>query len=371
MAFIGNTVQVQGFTPAVDYFSGNASTVTFTLSRPVLSTAQMIVSVANVVQNPGSAYTVSGSAITFTSAPPSGTNNIWVEYTSLITTYAAISQSPSVIGDITASGGYLATGNFNNSFIDGTIVDYVTGNGRITAGPADGITLYNGGTTGRTALLTAASNGNVGIGNTTPATTLSIGSGGGSGSYGGGVYLNRGASTYNFYEANDGTNSVIFGLDNNVSNAKIGTVSSTPIGLYVGNSARLYIDTSGNVFVGGTTQNTSTKPVYSSTTAKAWVLFSYNGSSTSINGSFNVSSVARNGAFNYTVNFSSALVDANYSYAFSGSNTNNGTGTNYTGFYKYGGSQTQSSFTFQGLNIYNGGANQSENVSDVSVIFFR
>jgi hypothetical protein len=161
MAFIGNNVQVQGFTPAVDYFSGNGSTVTFTLSRPVVSVAQMIVSVANVVQNPSSAYTVSGSAITFTSAPPSGTNNIWVEYTSLITTYAAISQSPSVIGDITASGGYLATGNFNNSFIDGTIVDYVTGNGRITAGPADGITLYNGGTSARTALAAWDASGNL------------------------------------------------------------------------------------------------------------------------------------------------------------------------------------------------------------------
>jgi len=174
MAFIGNTVQTQGFTPAIDYFSGNASTVTFTLSRPVVSVAQMIVSVANVIQNPASAYTVSGNSITFSSAPPSGTNNIWVEYTSLITTYAAISQSPSVIGDITASGGYLATGSFNNSFLDGTIVDYVTGMGRITAGPADGITLYNGGTTGRTALLTAAASGQVGIGTISPVAPLTV-----------------------------------------------------------------------------------------------------------------------------------------------------------------------------------------------------
>jgi len=160
MAFIGNTVQTQGFTPAIDYFSGNASTVTFTLSRPVVSVSQMVVVVANVIQNPSSAYTVSGNSITFSSAPPSGTNNIWVEYTSLITTYNAISQSPSVIGDITASGGYLATGSFNNSFLDGTIVDYVTGNGRITVGPSDGFTLYNGGTTGRTALASWDTSGN-------------------------------------------------------------------------------------------------------------------------------------------------------------------------------------------------------------------
>ena len=152
MAFIGNTVQTQGFTPAIDYFNGNGVTVTFTLSRPVASVAQMIVAIDNVIQNPSSSFTVSGNAITFSSAPLSGTNNIWVEYTSLITTYAAISQDPSVIGDITASGGYLAVGDFGNTYVDGTIVDYVTGNARITTGPADGLTIYNGGTSARTAL---------------------------------------------------------------------------------------------------------------------------------------------------------------------------------------------------------------------------
>jgi len=165
MAFIGNTVQTQGFTPQIDYFNGNGSTVTFTLSRPVVSVAQMIVAVDNVIQNPSSAYTVSGSSITFTSAPLSGTNNIWVEYTSLITTYAALSQSPSVVGDITASGGYLAVGNFGASFVDGTIVDYVTGNGRITVGDADGFTIYTGGTSARVPLAKFDyANNSVGLG---------------------------------------------------------------------------------------------------------------------------------------------------------------------------------------------------------------
>ena len=160
MAYIGNNLSIQQYSPTITYFSGNASTTVFTLPIAVVSAAQIIVTVANVVQNPSSAYTVSGNAITFTSAPPAGTNNIWVEYTSLITTYNAISQSPSVIGDITASGGYLAVGSFGNSFIDGTIVDYVTGNGRVTVGPADGLTLYTGGTSARTALATWDQNGN-------------------------------------------------------------------------------------------------------------------------------------------------------------------------------------------------------------------
>jgi len=164
MAFIGNTVQTQGFTPAIDYFSGNGSTVTFTLSRPVASVAQMIVAVDNVIQNPSTAYSVSGSSITFTSAPLAGSNNIWVEYTSLITTYAAISQSPSVIGDITTSGGFFAQGTFGNSYTDGTVIDYVTGNVRITGGAADGVTLYTGGTTARSSLLSLNANGALGVG---------------------------------------------------------------------------------------------------------------------------------------------------------------------------------------------------------------
>jgi hypothetical protein len=174
MAYIGNTVQNQGFTPAIDYFNGNGVTVTFTLSRPVASVAQLIVAIDNVIQNPNTAFSVSGNSITFTSAPLSGTNNIWVEYTSLITTYAAISQDPSVIGDISATGGYLAEGDFGNTFIDGTIVDYVTGTARITTGPSDAIAFYNGGTNARNPLMTLGATGNVGIGTTSPAAPLSF-----------------------------------------------------------------------------------------------------------------------------------------------------------------------------------------------------
>ena len=71
------------------------------------------------------------------------------------------------------------------------------------------------------------------------------------------------------------------------------------------------IDASQNVFVGGTTQNTATAPVYSSTTCKAWV--NYKGTVTrAINASFNVSSVTFNATGDYTINFTSAMVDANY-----------------------------------------------------------
>ena len=92
MAFIGNTNTTQAFTPAIDYFSGTGSATAFTLSRPVASVAQVQVTIDNVAQNPSSAYTVSGSTITFTSAPLSGTNNIYVYYTSPITQVIAPGQ---------------------------------------------------------------------------------------------------------------------------------------------------------------------------------------------------------------------------------------------------------------------------------------
>ena len=92
MAYLGNTPTTQGFIPAIDYFSGNGATVAFTLSRPVASVAQVQATIENVPQNPGTAFTVSGNTITFDGAPPSGTNNIYVYYTSPITQVIAPSQ---------------------------------------------------------------------------------------------------------------------------------------------------------------------------------------------------------------------------------------------------------------------------------------
>ena len=105
MAAIGNSPTQQAFTPAIDYFSGNGSTTAFTLSRPVASVAQVQVTIDNVAQNPSSAYTVSANTITFTSAPLSGTNNIYVYYTSPITQVIAPGQ-----GTVTATSMASSTG---------------------------------------------------------------------------------------------------------------------------------------------------------------------------------------------------------------------------------------------------------------------
>jgi hypothetical protein len=63
-----------------DRFSGNSSTTTFTLSRAVSFPTDIEVFVDNVQQEPVYAYNVTGVSLTFTAAPPSGTNNVYVVY---------------------------------------------------------------------------------------------------------------------------------------------------------------------------------------------------------------------------------------------------------------------------------------------------
>lgn len=54
-----------------DSFTGDGSTLAFTMSTSVESdqTQRIVVAVGNVYQNPASAYTLSGTTITFTSPP--------------------------------------------------------------------------------------------------------------------------------------------------------------------------------------------------------------------------------------------------------------------------------------------------------------
>jgi hypothetical protein len=102
-----------------------------------------------------------------------------------------------------------------------------------------------------TQAMTLAANGNLGIGNTSPDTTLAIGSSAGSGSNGLGIYLARGATT-NLFEAYDGTKSFIAGTDSSNASVKVGSLSNHPVAIVQANGAAIYIDTSKNVGIGTT-----------------------------------------------------------------------------------------------------------------------
>jgi hypothetical protein len=77
MPFIGKEPQNHYITPTKDSFNGDASTVAFTLSRPVALPSDLEVFVDNVQQEPTSAYTVNNTTLTFTGTPATGTNNIY------------------------------------------------------------------------------------------------------------------------------------------------------------------------------------------------------------------------------------------------------------------------------------------------------
>lgn len=106
--------------------------------------------------------------------------------------------------------------------------------------------------------------------------------------------------------------------------------------------------------------------------AKAWVQFA-GGTTPSINGSFNVSSITRNGSGDYTVNFTTALPNANYAVA-GGANTNlaaNGWVTvcpfisNTSPYY-----QTPTTSSFNMVMTYNGGISGSIDPVRGSVVVF-
>jgi hypothetical protein len=62
-----------------DTFTGDGSTTEYTASQSIANEQDVIVHVGNVHQNPGVAYTVSGTTITFTSPPPD-THTIIVQH---------------------------------------------------------------------------------------------------------------------------------------------------------------------------------------------------------------------------------------------------------------------------------------------------
>ena len=77
MAYVGNPIDTQNTFQSLvgKRFNGDGSTTDFTLDVAPSSTLDIEVFVGNVRQDPNSAYTGSGTTLSFTGAPPSGTNN--------------------------------------------------------------------------------------------------------------------------------------------------------------------------------------------------------------------------------------------------------------------------------------------------------
>ena len=109
MAYVGTPIDTTNqFQSLVGKrFSGDASTTAFTLDVAPSSTLDIEVFVENVRQDPNSAYSLSGTTLTFAAAPPSGTNNIYVVH------------QAKAVGTINPAAGTVNADSFDNTVISG------------------------------------------------------------------------------------------------------------------------------------------------------------------------------------------------------------------------------------------------------------
>ena len=127
MAYIGNNVPANfQAPPAVVRFSGDNSDTTFALGRTIGSVQEILVSVDGVVQD-SAAYTVpDGSTLTFSAAPSSGTNNIFVYFLELAA--GTITPTSEFKGNF-KNGGMFRT---NAQALDTNITILATENAQVT-----------------------------------------------------------------------------------------------------------------------------------------------------------------------------------------------------------------------------------------------
>lgn len=153
MPYIGQSPSQVAF--LTDTFSGNGSTTAFnSLSVAPANTASVLVAISGVVQDP-STYSVSGSTITFSAAPPTGTNNISCRYLGIpasgvtTTAYRALTTFTATAGQTTFSPPSYTAG-FINVYRNGVLLtptsDYTATNGTT-------VVLASGATSGDTVIV--------------------------------------------------------------------------------------------------------------------------------------------------------------------------------------------------------------------------
>ena len=269
MSYIGNTPTNQNFVAGSDQFNGTGSQTVFTLSRNVNTVNDIQVVVSNVPQDPFTAYSVAGNSLTFTSAPPAGTGNVYVVYRA--TNVQTFVPSPGA----TVGGSFGIQGNLT-----------FTGTGNRITGDFSNATLAN-----RVMFQTSTVNG------TTSIATLPNGT--------------NATSSVLAFGGSDPANAPFTGFNNTATESqilasKIGTGTYLPMTFYTGGSERARIATNGDFSF-----NSGYGSVATAYGCRAWVNF--NGTGTvAIRGSGNVTSITDNGTGDYTVNFTNAMPDVNY-----------------------------------------------------------
>jgi len=313
MSYIGAEPTTAAF--PFDQFSGDGTTTAFTLTYAPASTTSIVVAISGVVQNPN-LYSVVGTTLTFSPAPPSGTSNIAVLYLGLPVITGSSPGNTAFLSatDLTATASqtvFASAGSYTPGFVqvyrngarlgnadftatngttitlasaatsgDLVTIEYYTLTSLTNALPLTGGTV-TGSTTFNTGVNLAAVSGDVGIGTASPATKLDV---------------NGTIQALQVFQSSSGADAVLNA--NGANRDVIFKVNNTELARLVGNGGNFQM-------------NSGYGSVATAFGCRAWVNF--NGTGTvAIRASGNVSSITDNGTGDYTVNFTTAMPDANY-----------------------------------------------------------
>ena len=297
MPIIGNPLNSVAF--LTDSFNGNGSTTAFTMSVAPATSSSILVVITGVTQAP-STYSVVGTTLTFSTAPPSGTANISVRYLGIpasgvtTTAYRTLTEFTATASQTTFTPpsytvGFIAV--YQNGVMLGS-TDYTATNGT-TVVLAVGALVND--------LISTESFYVSSVLNALPVT---------GGTISGNLVVTGTASIAGVTTLTGGLNTPLA-----VTSGGTGVATSTGSGANVlGTSPTLTtptFDSASLVTISGTA------PLYM---CRAWVNF--NGTGTvAIRASGNVSSITDNGTGDYTVNFTTAMPDANYALSGMGGNS--------------------------------------------------
>ena len=150
MSYIGAEPTTAAF--PFDQFSGDGTTTAFTLTYAPASTTSIVVAISGVVQNPN-LYSVVGTTLTFSPAPPSGTSNISVLYLGLPVIGSSSPGNTAFLSstDLTATAGqtvFASAGSYTPGFVQVFRNGARLGNADFTATNGTTITLASAATAG-------------------------------------------------------------------------------------------------------------------------------------------------------------------------------------------------------------------------------
>jgi hypothetical protein len=105
MSYLGNQPGVGSFIVSTERFDGTGACTPFTITQTGIQDANVVdVIVSNIPQDPINSYSITNGTITFTEAPPVGTQNIIVRYrATTVITYGNVSGTQITDGTISAS----------------------------------------------------------------------------------------------------------------------------------------------------------------------------------------------------------------------------------------------------------------------------